>query len=205
MYQDRLLRDDRRWTILAVTLLTFGIIWTFASRSPAAATRGGAPPPSPREGFSAPDFTLELLGGEQTSPEQSVHSRKGRRITLSDLRGKVVLVNFWATWCPPCRAEMPAIEKVYRSFKPLGLEVLAVNLADQDGQAAVSGFIQELGLTFPIPLDLDGSVNARYTLRGLPSSFFIDRQGVIRSVVVGGPMSEALIQSKIEKLLKEKE
>jgi thiol-disulfide isomerase/thioredoxin len=139
----------------------------------------------------APDFTLVTLAGDS--------------LRLSDLRGQVVLVNFWATWCPPCRAEMPAIEKVYRSFKPLGLEVLAVNLADQDGQAAVSGFIQELGLTFPIPLDLDGSVNARYTLRGLPSSFFIDRQGVIRSVVVGGPMSEALIQSKIEKLLKEKE
>jgi peroxiredoxin len=98
---------------------------------------------------------------------------------------------------------MPAIEKVYRSFKPLGLEVLAVNLTDQDNEAEVAAFVQELGLTFPVPLDRSGQVSARYTLRGLPSTFFVDQQGVIRSVVVGGPMSEALIQSRVEDLLKE--
>lgn len=189
MYLNRLLNDDRRWTALTLGVLALGAIWTIAWRAPVAATSGSAPPPSPREGFTAPDFTLELLGGGQT--------------TLFNLRGKVVLVNFWATWCPPCRAEMPAIEKVYRSFKPLGLEVLAVNLTDQDSEAAVAAFIRELGLTFPIPLDRSGEVSARYTLRGLPSSFFIDRQGVIRSVVVGGPMSEALIQSKVEELIRE--
>ena len=189
MYLNRLLNDNGRWTALTLGVLALGVIWTIAWRAPAAAISGSGPPPSPREGFSAPDFTLELLGGGQT--------------TLSNLRGQVVLVNFWATWCPPCRAEMPAIEKVYRSFKPLGLEVLAVNLTDQDSEAAVTSFIQELGLTFPIPLDRDGSVSARYTLRGLPSSFFIDRQGMIRSVVVGGPMSAALIQSKVEDLLRE--
>ncbi|HLA99517.1 MAG TPA: TlpA disulfide reductase family protein [Anaerolineales bacterium] len=185
------LNDERRWLALTFAALALGVIWTFTSRAPAAATSGGAPPPSPREGFSAPDFTLELLGGGQAS--------------LSGLRGKVVLVNFWATWCPPCRAEMPAIEKIYQSFKPLGLEVLAVNLTDQDSEAAVAAFVQELDLTFPIPLDRDGSVSARYLLRGLPSTFFVDRQGVIRSVVVGGPMSEALIQSKVEELLQESE
>jgi peroxiredoxin len=189
MYLNRLLNDNGRWTALTLGVLALGVIWTIAWRAPVAAISGSGPPPSPREGFSAPDFTLELLGGGQT--------------TLSNLRGQVVLVNFWATWCPPCRAEMPAIEKVYRSFKPLGLEVLAVNLTDQDSEAAVAAFIQELGLTFPIPLDRDGSVSARYILRGLPSSFFVDRQGVIRSVVVGGPMSEALIQSKVEELLRE--
>ena len=179
-----LLKNDRRWIATSIIVLVIAIIWTFASRVPASATTGA--PPSPREGFSAPDFTLDLLGGGQ--------------ISLSDLRGKVVLVNFWATWCPPCRAEMPAIEKVYRSFGPLELEVLAVNLTNQDNEAAVDAFAQELGLTFPIPLDRSGDVSARYILRGLPSSYFIDREGVIRSVVVGGPMNEALIQSKIEEL-----
>ena len=189
MNPDSFLKDNRHWAALTLAVLTIGILWTLASRAPAAANTGGAPPPSPREGFSAPDFTLDLLDGGQ--------------VTLSDLRGKAVLINFWATWCPPCRAEMPAIEAVYRSHKDLGLEVLAVNTTNQDDQAAASAFVQELGLTFPVPLDGTGAVSASYNLRGLPSTYFIDRHGVIRSVVVGGPMSGALIQSRVEELLQE--
>lgn len=183
------LQDSRRWTILSLAVLSLSAVWIFVSRAPVAATTGGSPPPSPREGFSAPDFTLDTLDGGEVS--------------LSDLRGQIVLVNFWASWCPPCRAEMPAIERVYRSYKDLGLQVLAVNTTNQDEVGAASAFVQELGLTFPIPLDRTGSVSASYNLRGLPSSYFIDRQGVIRSVVIGGPMSEALVQSKVEELLQE--
>jgi peroxiredoxin len=181
------IEESRRWTVLSLLVLALGVAWTFASRVPVAGTTGGAPPPSPREGFSAPDFTLETLAGEQ--------------VALSDLRGKVVLVNFWASWCPPCRAEMPAIERVYRSHKDLGLEVLAINTTNQDDRAAGAAFVQEFGLTFPVPLDLTGAVSASYNLRGLPSTYFIDKQGFIRSVVVGGPMSGALIQSRVEELL----
>jgi len=180
--------DGRRWSGLILALAILGGAWTWMSRLPAVATTNGAPPPSPREGFSAPDFTLDLLGGGQ--------------VRLADLRGKVVMVNFWATWCPPCRAEMPAIEKIYRAYKDLGLEVLAVNTTDQDSESAAADFIEEFGLTFPVPLDRTGAVSASYILRGLPSTYFIDRKGVIRAVVVGGPMSEALIQSKVEELLK---
>ncbi len=181
-------QDTRRWTVFMVVVLTLGTTWTFLSRVPPAATTGGAPP-SAREGFSAPDFTLDLLGGGQ--------------VTLSELRGKVVMVNLWASWCPPCRAEMPAIEKVYRANKDRGFEVLAVNSTVQDSEADAAAFVQNFGLTFPIPLDRTGTVSARYLLRALPSTFFIDRKGVIRSVVIGGPMSEAVIQSKVEDLLKE--
>ena len=184
-----LLQDRRRWVGLTITLIVLGIFWIFLSRVPVSATTDGVPPPSAREGFSAPDFSLELLGGGQ--------------VTLSELRGKVVLVNLWASWCPPCRAEMPAIERVYRSYKDLGLVVLGVNTTNQDSESAAASFVQEMGLSFPIPLDRSGAVSASYNLRGLPSSYFIDRQGIIRSVVVGGPMSEALIQSKVEQLLKE--
>lgn len=183
------LKSDQRWVATSLVILVIGVLWTFTSRVPTAAATGGAPPPSPREGFSAPDFTLDLLEGGQ--------------VTLSDLRGKVVLVNFWATWCPPCRAEMPAIEKIYQSFKPLGLEVLAINVTNQDSETAANVFARDLDLNFPIPLDRNGETAARYALRGLPSSYFIDREGVIRSVVVGGPMNEALIQSKVEEILKE--
>ncbi len=183
-----LLRDNRRWTTVMIAILILSVGWTFASRAPSAATTGGAPPPNPREGFSAPDFTLDLLDGGQ--------------LRLSDLRGQSVVINFWASWCPPCRAEMPAIEKVYQAYKDRGLVVLAVNTTFQDNEAAAAAFVREFGLTFLIPLDRDGSVSQRYQLRGLPSTFFVDRNGIIRSVVIGGPMSEALIQSKVEELLK---
>jgi cytochrome c biogenesis protein CcmG/thiol:disulfide interchange protein DsbE len=186
---ERLFTDNRRWILTMLAAALLGGSWIFLARVPTTATTGGAPPPSPREGFSAPDFTLELLDGGQ--------------VTLSDLRGKVVLINLWASWCPPCREEMPAIEKVYRSYRELGLEVLGVNTTNQDSQAAAAAFVQEVGVTFPIPLDRSGEVSAAYNLRGLPTSFFIDHQGVIHSVVVGGPMSETLIQSKVEELLKE--
>ncbi len=183
-----LLRDNRRWTTVMIAILILSVGWTFASRAPSAATTGGAPPPNPREGFSAPDFTLDLLDGGQ--------------LRLSDLRGQSVMINLWASWCPPCRAEMPAIEKVYQAYKDRGLVVLAVNTTFQDNEAAAAAFVREFGLTFLIPLDRDGSVSQRYQLRGLPSTFFVDRNGIIRSVVIGGPMSEALIQSKVEELLK---
>ncbi|MBI3761696.1 MAG: TlpA family protein disulfide reductase [Chloroflexi bacterium] len=184
-----LYKDTRSWNTLMAVVLGLGLLWTFLSRVPPATTTGGAPPPSPREGFSAPDFTLDLLGGGQ--------------VTLSQLRGKVVMVNLWASWCPPCRAEMPAIEKVYRTHKDLGLVVLGVNTTFQDTEAEAATFVREFGLTFPIPLDRTGATSNRYQLRGLPTTFFIDRQGVIRSVVIGGPMSEALIQSKVEDLLQQ--
>lgn len=173
--------------MLAVFLLGSG--WTVLSRVPPAATTNGQPPPSPREGFSAPDFTLELLGGGE--------------VTLSDLRGQVVMVNLWASWCPPCRKEMPDIEQVYQDFKEDGLVVLAVNTTYQDTEAGAAAFIQEFGLTFPVPLDRTGVVARQYQLRGLPTTYFIDRDGVIQSVVVGGPMSASLIRSKVQDLLAE--
>ncbi|MBU4225323.1 MAG: TlpA family protein disulfide reductase [Chloroflexi bacterium] len=183
----RPIRRTINWTTWALIL---GVLWTYISRVPATFTTLSGTPPSPKEGFSAPDFTLDLLGGGQ--------------ITLSELRGQPVVLNLWATWCGPCREEMPTIEKVYRDYKDLGLVVIGLNLTSQDSEQAVAAFVQELGLTFPIALDRDGSVSNRYQLLGLPTTFFIDREGVIRSVVVGGPMSEALIQSRVENLLSEK-
>ncbi len=189
MSLEKLLQENRRWQALMLFVFLLGSGWTFFARVSPSSTTDGAPPPSPREGFSAPDFTLDLLRGGQ--------------VTLSDLRGKVVLINLWATWCPPCREEMPAIEKVYQDYKDQGLEVLAVNTTYQDSESAAAAFVQEHGLTFTIPLDRTGAVSNRYQLRGLPSTFFVDRQGVIRSVVVGGPMSEVLIRSKIQDLIEE--
>lgn len=112
-----------------------------------------------------------------------------------------MLVNLWATWCPPCRAEMPAIEKMYREYKDDGLVVLAVDMTYQDDPLAVLPFAQQYGLTFPILLDVNGEAASAYQLRSLPSSYFINRLGIITEVVIGGPMSEALLRTRIEQIL----
>lgn len=169
--------------------LAAGILWTVVSRVPSAV---GAPlsfSPSPREGFLAPDFTLDTLDG--------------KTITLSELRGKVVVINLWATWCPPCRAEMPALENAYEQYKDSNVVVLGLNVTNQDSEKDIPPFVDEFGLTFPILLDRDGSVSVLYQLKGLPTTFFVNREGIIRTVVVGGPMNETFIRSKIEALLQE--
>ena len=169
--------------------LVAGILWTINSRLPAAIGSPVSSSPSPREGFYAPDFMLETLTGD--------------KVQLSGLRGKIVVVNFWTTWCPPCRAETPALETSYKAYKDASVVVLGVNLTDQDSLNEVQSFVQEFKLTYPILLDRDGATGLLYQLNGLPTTFFINRQGVIRTVVVGGPMSETFIRSKVETLLKE--
>jgi cytochrome c biogenesis protein CcmG, thiol:disulfide interchange protein DsbE len=169
-------------------LLIFGLAWIWISSVPEGATTGGKIP-APQAGFLAPDFTLQTLDGQT--------------VTLSDLRGQVVLVNLWASWCPPCRAEMPAIERTYQDWRGRGFVVLAVNSTVQDKLANAQTFVAQNGLTFPIPLDESGEVTRLYRVSSLPTSFFIGKDGLIREVVIGGPMAEALLRSRVEQLLKE--
>jgi cytochrome c biogenesis protein CcmG/thiol:disulfide interchange protein DsbE len=181
-----LLQDSRRWWTFSLLILLAAVAWTINSRAPTSSTTG-QPVASPREGFPAPDFELDTLGGAPVS--------------LAAQHGQVVVVNLWASWCGPCRAEMPTIQKLYAAKRERGLQVLAVNSTFQDDEAGARAFVQEFKLTFPILLDRDGAVSQRYRLQALPSTFIIDRKGVIRSVVIGGPMTEAFLQSKIEPLL----
>jgi peroxiredoxin len=125
---------------------------------------------SPEARTPAPDFTLPTLDGG--------------RLRLADLRGKVVLLNFWATWCPPCRAEMPAMERIYRELAPRGFTIVAVNY--QEKAEVVRPFVEELNLTFPIVLDESGEVTDRhYPLIGLPTTFVLDREGRTVARAVG--------------------
>jgi thiol-disulfide isomerase/thioredoxin len=127
----------------------------------------------------------------------------GETVTLSELRRSVVVVNLWASWCPPCRAEMPALQQVYERNRDRGLEILAVNTTYQDSEAEAVAFVDEVGISFPILLDRTGAMARAYQLRAMPSTFFINREGVILKVILGGPMSEATLQTAVEELLED--
>ncbi|MBT3313029.1 MAG: redoxin domain-containing protein, partial [Anaerolineae bacterium] len=176
-----------RRRILFVALLALGMAWTLFSVDKNGSSTAGLIP-APQKGFLAPDFTLETLEGES--------------VTLSDLRGKVVLLNFWATWCPPCRAEMPAFQEAYIDYEDKDFVIVAVNATLQDNPNDIRDFITEFGLSFPILLDAEGEANRLYQVQSLPTSFFIDKEGVISEVVIGGPIAEALIRARIEELLR---
>jgi peroxiredoxin len=179
----------KRWEIFMLVSLVTGILWTVVSRVPSAVGEPLSSSPSPREGFLAPDFTLDTLDG--------------KKVALSELRGKIVIINLWATWCPPCRAEMPALENAYEQYKDSEVIVLGLNVTNQDSEKDIPPFVKEFGLTFPILLDRDGSVSTLYQLKALPTTYFVNREGIIRTVVIGGPMNETFIRSKIEALLQE--
>jgi peroxiredoxin len=136
--------------------------------------------PSPTVGSPAPPFELETPGGETLS--------------LEDFRGQVVLLNFWATWCGPCRLEMPAIQARYERG---GFEVLAVDFDEPAEQ--VAAFMEELGLTFPALLDPGGEIQRLYQVRGYPSSFFVDENGIIRVQHIG-IMSEAQLDGYLTEM-----
>jgi cytochrome c biogenesis protein CcmG, thiol:disulfide interchange protein DsbE len=171
--------------VLYVFVLAVSAAWIIFTADPSGISHASS---APQVGFSAPDFTLQSLDG--------------KTVTLSKLKGSAVLVNLWATWCLPCRAEMPAIEKMVKEYQDQGLVVLAVNMTYQDDAAAVLPFAQAHSLTFPILLDPNGLVGSAYQLRSLPSSYFINRLGLINEVVIGGPMAEALLRTRIEQILK---
>ena len=166
----------RNWKTVAGTLLLLAVTLV------ACGGGGSSGPTGVSEGNLASDFTLEALNGTEVS--------------LSDYRGSVVLINFWATWCPPCRAEIPDIEEAYRTREDDGFVVLGVSV--EQSRASVAPFVELVGMTYPVLLDEMSLVYKMYRVPGLPMSILLDQNGVIQvrhiGLMTGAQLEDYLAQ-----------
>jgi len=178
-----------RWRVAATAL---GLVLLAAAAGVRAAPAGD------------PFAELSLLRPSRptTAQDFTVPSLASRPLRLADFKGKVVFLNFWATWCPPCKEEMPSMERLYRRYKSRGFTILAVSI-DSGGAEPVAAFVKKLGLTFPIGLDPKFAVANQYAIRGLPATFLIDKAGTIAAVAVGprdwdGTPARAVIETLLK-------
>ena len=165
--------------VLVISLAGLGVL------TPGCAGSGAASEYGPEIGKLAPDFTLTGLDGQTVS--------------LSGLRGRPVLLNFWASWCGPCRLEMPFLEEVHGKWSGSGLVLLAVNL--QEDPDEVREFVEGAGFSFPVLLTTGNEIPLAYNIRGIPATFFIDAEGVIRDIKVGAFLGVGDIESRLVKIM----
>jgi len=154
---------------------------------------------------AAPDYQLipklQEVKDHPLAPDFTLPDPDGRKISLKNYRGKVVFLNFWATWCESCRDEMPAMDRLYREFKGKGLEIVAVNVKDKRDDALA--FVKKLKITYPIMMDPEGEVGLLYGAFGLPATYLIDRNGTVLARMWGpadwsGPAARKLIGELVE-------
>lgn len=174
---------------LAFCVAASALVWFFdstpaASGSQAITVSATAKGPAPRLGSIAPDFQLMSLDGEV--------------IDLQSFRGEPVWITFWASWCPPCRAESPELAAAYERHAPDGLVILAINVGEDPSAAAA--YVEKAGLPFPVGLDRSTAVAAQYRVQGLPTHYFVDSAGVIRDMKIG-PMGTKEIERRLAKVL----
>lgn len=173
---------------VAVGIIIAGLVWFFDSPgsglSESVNLTASASGPAPRVGEPAPDFEVQGLDGES--------------IRLSDFRGRPVWINFWATWCPPCRAETPDIQEVYEERQSEGLVIIALSIGEDAD--TVRGYVERTGTTFTMGLDRDTAVSANYRIVGIPTHFFVDRNGVLQDYRIGS-MSKKTMDKKVDAIL----
>lgn len=191
----------RGWLALAaLAALLPLLLWDYGSMERARSLfrfgRGEAPPAATLDAFSK--MSLMTPGGRAMAPDFFLRTPEGQNHSLAQHRGRVVLLNFWATWCPPCVREMPAMERLYAEYKGRGLDIVAVSL-DQGKLDEVRSFTEKLKLSFPIVLDPAHDVKNTYQVRALPTTYVVDREGRIIAWGMGarewdGPAARALVE-----------
>lgn len=168
---------------ISLLALVLGACSVFSPANTAKPGTGSTPRPTvAKKGELAPEINLKSLNGDP--------------IVLSQLEGHPVLVNFWATWCGPCREEFPALVRAYKKYKDQGLVVIGVNFQDENTDEGVLTFMRNTLVNFPVVRDTGERVGRMYDIRGLPTSFFVDRKGIIRDIVIGGPMNDDFINEE---------
>ena len=172
---------EKKERILNTVLLISVIITTLVFSGLSA---GCTPAQGTQTGNLAPDFQLDSLDGQPVS--------------LSDFRGNPVLLNFWASWCGPCKSEMPYIQRIHEEWSGKGLVILAVDIGESS--ATVSEFVEKYALSFMVLLDIDQEVALKYNVRNIPTTFFIDKSGKIQDMKIGAFSSEAEIERRLEKI-----
>jgi DsbE subfamily thiol:disulfide oxidoreductase len=145
---------------------------------------------------------LEEIKDRPIAPDFALVNPAGKKVSLKDYRGKVVFLNFWASWCDPCRGEMPAMDKLYREFKGKGFEIFAVNVKDKRDDAV--RFLKDLKISYPVALDPEGEVGLLYGAWAMPSTYLIDRNGIVLARMWGpadwySPRARNLIKALVEK------
>lgn len=149
------------------------------------------------EKMEDPDSLPVGLKKEERAPSITITTLDGEDVTLEDYRGKKILLNFWATWCPPCRKEMPDMQRLYEENHDDDFIVLAVNMTNTEKKRSdVARFVEQYQLSFPILMDENGKVAQQYEILSYPTSFFIDSDGVIRGKIVG-EMSKEMMYKEI--------
>jgi len=152
------------------------------------------------QGCQKPPDKVRAVKGEK-APAFSLQDLDGEQVSLADFAGKVVIVEFWATWCPPCRESVPATNKLYRKYRDMGL--VAVAVAVQDQPDAVGDYIREWSIEMPVLMD-DGAVSQVYGVRGIPAMFFINRAGLVTNELEGyRPSVDREIESRVKEMLAE--
>jgi thiol-disulfide isomerase/thioredoxin len=137
------------------------------------------------------------------APGFQLSGRGGKAIDLAQFKGQVVMINFWATWCGPCRQEMPLLEDIYKKYKPMGFTMLGVNV-EPDSAAAEAWLQKQKPVSFPIAFDVESKVSKLYKVAGMPSTVFVDRKGNVRIMHKGyKPGDEDLYLTQIRSMLKE--
>ena len=155
-----------------------------------------SPGPAFAEARPLPGKTAPVAG--EMAPDFEILHPDGRRTRLSDLRGRPVIINFWASWCGPCRVEMPELVRVYEAHREAGLTILAVNLEEPEDR--IQAFAQEFRIPFPVLRDPEGRLADRYQIHSLPSSIFIGRDGVIAARWIG-LLTPSLLEKHLRRIL----